>query len=163
MLKALTPIALQNPVSGLVVTASLRRIPGPRKAISIPSIRRPNNELCAPWNNVGMNQSQLGLGSSGRKLDEVVGGGAGQGTGVELEMFLELVPARMRKDLARHEDIKELVEVVLDLGREPVARFPSGDWVMSSEPVGHEDLAHAISKVNCLCVCVLGVGGYVIT
>lgn len=98
---------------------------------------------------MGIDQSQLGLGSSVRKLDEVVGGGSGQAAGNELEMFLKLVPPRMRKDLARHEEIKELVEVVLDLGREPVARFPSGDWVMSSEPVGPEDLAHAISKVNC--------------
>lgn len=92
----------------------------------------------------------MGLGSSDRKLDEVVGGGAGQGAGNELETFLELVPPRMRKDLERHEEIKALVEVVLDLGREPVARFPSGDWVMSTEPVGPKDLGHAISKVNCV-------------
>lgn len=148
MLKALTPISLQNPVSGLVVTASLRRLPGARKAVVTPSIRRPSNELTAPWNDVGLGQNQLGLGSSDRKLDEVVGRGAGQGAGNELKTFLELVPPRMRKDLERHEEIKALVEVVLDLGREPVARFPSGDWVMSTEPVGPKDLGHAISKVG---------------
>ncbi|KAJ4744342.1 P-loop containing nucleoside triphosphate hydrolases superfamily protein [Rhynchospora pubera] len=148
MLKALTPISLQNPVSGLVVTASLRRLPGARKAIANHPIRRPNNEQYAPWNNVGLGQNQLGLGTSGRKLDGVAGEGAGHGAGDELEMFLELVPPRMRKDLARHEKIKELVEVVLDLGREPVARFPTGDWVMSNESVGLEDLRHAVSKVG---------------
>ena len=64
----------------------------------------------------------------------------------ELELFLELLPLRMR-ELFQHEEIGELIEVVMDLGRQPLARFPSGDWVISEQPVKHEDLKHAISKV----------------
>ncbi|XP_050250027.1 protein SEEDLING PLASTID DEVELOPMENT 1-like [Quercus robur] len=66
----------------------------------------------------------------------------------ELEMFLELLPQRMRGELFQHEEIGELIEVVMDLGRQPLARFPSGDWVISEQPVKHEDLKHAISKVG---------------
>ncbi|KAK4597968.1 hypothetical protein RGQ29_015470 [Quercus rubra] len=65
----------------------------------------------------------------------------------ELELFLELLPLRMR-ELFQHEEIGELIEVVMDLGRQPLARFPSGDWVISEQPVKHEDLKHAISKVG---------------
>lgn len=65
----------------------------------------------------------------------------------ELGMFLELLPLRMRRELYRHDKIRELIEIVMDLGRKPLARFPSGDWVISEKPIEYEDLQHAISKV----------------
>ncbi|CAA6653739.1 unnamed protein product [Spirodela intermedia] len=64
-----------------------------------------------------------------------------------MELFLQLLPPRMRTALRRHSQMGELVEVVMDLGRKPLARFPSGDWVISQEPVMVGDLDHAISKV----------------
>ncbi|VVA12176.1 PREDICTED: single-stranded [Prunus dulcis] len=66
----------------------------------------------------------------------------------ELEMLLELLPMRMKSELYGQEEIGELIEVVMDLGRSPIARFPSGDWVISEKPVNHEDLRHAVSKVS---------------
>ncbi|KAL5720711.1 hypothetical protein ACHQM5_013354 [Ranunculus cassubicifolius] len=45
-------------------------------------------------------------------------------TSKELDSFLELVPLRMRNDLFVHNEILELIEVVMDLGRRPIARFP---------------------------------------
>lgn len=65
----------------------------------------------------------------------------------DLDLFLELVPFRMRNELFNHKEIGELIEVVMDLGRKPLARFPYGDWVISEQPVKLEDLQHAISKV----------------
>nr|GEW21692.1 P-loop containing nucleoside triphosphate hydrolases superfamily protein [Tanacetum cinerariifolium] len=67
---------------------------------------------------------------------------------LELDMFLELVPLRMRKNLFDHDEIGDMIEVVMDLGRCPIARFPSGDWVISDELVNIEDLNYAISKVG---------------
>ncbi|PHT65026.1 hypothetical protein T459_29451 [Capsicum annuum] len=66
----------------------------------------------------------------------------------DLNLFLEIVPLRMRNELFLHQEIGELVEVVMDLGRKPLARFPSGDWIISEQPVNLEDLSHAISKVG---------------
>lgn len=66
----------------------------------------------------------------------------------EVEVFLELVPLRMRKELFEHNEILDLIELVLDLGRKPIARFPSGDWIISQQPVTPQDLRHAISKVT---------------
>lgn len=71
----------------------------------------------------------------------------------EFGLFLELVPMRMRNHLVRHSEIRNLIEVVMDLGRKPFARFPSGDWVISEQPVKPEDLRHAISKVVTLSLC----------
>lgn len=43
----------------------------------------------------------------------------------------------------------QLVEVVMDLGRAPLARFPgSGDVVLSSEIISHADLEYAVSQVR---------------
>lgn len=36
----------------------------------------------------------------------------------------------------------------MDLGRKPIARFPSGDWIISQQAVGVDDLRHAVSKVG---------------
>lgn len=66
----------------------------------------------------------------------------------ELDLFLKLVPTRMRDELVKRKGVRELVEVVMDLGRRPIARFPDGDWVISDEVVGLEDLQHAVSKVG---------------
>nr|GMD33623.1 P-loop containing nucleoside triphosphate hydrolase protein [Ipomoea batatas] len=66
----------------------------------------------------------------------------------DMDLFLQIVPSRMRNELVRHEEIGELIEIVMDLGRKPLARFPSGDWVVSDQPVKLEDLRHAISKVG---------------
>ncbi|KAI3761754.1 hypothetical protein L1987_52176 [Smallanthus sonchifolius] len=68
--------------------------------------------------------------------------------GSELDLILELVPLRMRNKLFEHSEFGDMIEVVMDLGRQPLARFPSGDWVISHEPVKLEDLHHAISKVG---------------
>ncbi|KAK9913152.1 hypothetical protein M0R45_036976 [Rubus argutus] len=66
----------------------------------------------------------------------------------ELGLFLELLPLRLKSELYRHEEIGKLIEVVMDLGRPPIARFPSGDWAISENPVSHEDLRLAVSKVS---------------
>ena len=68
-------------------------------------------------------------------------------TVVELDAFLEILPPATRKELVKHEAIGELIEVVMDLGRKPLARFPSGDWVISEMPVTQQDLKLAVSKV----------------
>ncbi|KAL6621321.1 hypothetical protein ACP70R_033753 [Stipagrostis hirtigluma subsp. patula] len=54
----------------------------------------------------------------------------------------------MRHGLARHPEVRELVEVVMDLGRRPLARFPSGDWVISDQPVTADDLRQDVDKVG---------------
>ncbi|PWZ40146.1 Uncharacterized protein ycf45 [Zea mays] len=54
----------------------------------------------------------------------------------------------MRRGLARHQELRDLVEVIMDLGRRPIARFPSGDWAISDQPVTADDLRQAVAKVG---------------
>ncbi|XP_052163771.1 protein SEEDLING PLASTID DEVELOPMENT 1 isoform X1 [Oryza glaberrima] len=111
---------------------------GPRRAVPQPPVRRPSGDrACTPWRG--------GVGAAAPAPATPV---ATAGARDELEAFLEVVPARMRRGLARHPEVRELVEVVMDLGRRPLARFPSGDWVISEQAVTADDLHQAVSKVG---------------
>ncbi|KAG7589952.1 P-loop containing nucleoside triphosphate hydrolase [Arabidopsis suecica] len=66
----------------------------------------------------------------------------------ELRRLLALVPEEIRRKLEKHPEISELIEIVLDLGRKPLARFPSGDFVISDDAVRVKDLEFAVSQVG---------------
>ncbi|XP_075075994.1 protein SEEDLING PLASTID DEVELOPMENT 1 isoform X2 [Nicotiana tabacum] len=67
---------------------------------------------------------------------------------VELGRLLTLLPEEMRRSVSEHPEFCYLIEVVMDLGRKPLARFPSGDFILSDHPITLDDLQHAISKVG---------------
>lgn len=66
----------------------------------------------------------------------------------ELQNMLRILPPRVRDSLEQREDLLSLVEVVMDLGRPPVARFPRGDWRICSDAVTTEDLEQCITQVR---------------
>jgi hypothetical protein len=70
-----------------------------------------------------------------------------------------LLRAAVRSVLEQHSRLYELLEVVMDLGRPPTARFPGRDEKLSDTPVAQEDLDYAVQQVCvgvCVCVCVCG-------
>ncbi|CAN1133807.1 Protein SEEDLING PLASTID DEVELOPMENT 1 [Linum perenne] len=66
----------------------------------------------------------------------------------ELDRLLSLLPEQMRARVLEHPELSGLVEVVLDLGRPPLARFPSGDFVLSDSAITLQDLQFAASQVG---------------
>ena len=52
-----------------------------------------------------------------------------------------------RANVPPHSPNVQLLEVVMDLGRTPLARFPYGDVEISDEPIGHKDLELAVAQV----------------
>lgn len=67
---------------------------------------------------------------------------------VELGRLLALLPEEMRRRVSEHPELQDLIEVVMDLGRKPLARFPSGDFVLSDLPITMEDIQQATSQVR---------------
>ncbi|WP_126146831.1 R3H domain-containing nucleic acid-binding protein [Synechococcus elongatus] len=65
-----------------------------------------------------------------------------------LDELLEILPPQLRDQLLRHPQKDRLVEVVLDLGRFPEARFPEGAEYLSETPVSREDLAYCAARVG---------------
>ena len=66
----------------------------------------------------------------------------------ELELVLNVLPYRVSSALRQREDLGELLEVVLDLGREPEARFVSGDASLSDQEVDADDLQGVIDRLG---------------
>ncbi len=66
----------------------------------------------------------------------------------ELNQLLEVLPPDLAETLRGREDLNTLLEVVLDLGRPPEARFLSGDVVLDHEEVTREDLDELIRRVG---------------
>lgn len=66
----------------------------------------------------------------------------------DLGDLLAILPTDIRQSLNQHPNLNQLLEVVLDLGRRPEARFPDGAEYLSEATITHADLEHCISGVG---------------
>nr|YP_009314348.1 Hypothetical protein ycf45 [Liagora harveyana]SCW22602.1 Hypothetical protein ycf45 [Liagora harveyana] len=66
----------------------------------------------------------------------------------DLDQLLEILPHFIRYPLEQHPNQKNLIEIVMDLGRRPEARFPSGPEYLSSRIVSWYDLDFSIKRVG---------------
>ncbi len=66
----------------------------------------------------------------------------------DLEALLDILPPRIRQPVTQQPDISELLEVVLDLGRPPEARFPQREVVLSPEEVTEADIDYVASRIG---------------
>ncbi len=66
----------------------------------------------------------------------------------ELEALLDILPPHIREPLHQQPDRSELLEVILDLGRLPEARFPHRDLVLNSKEVNQSDIDYVVSRVG---------------
>ncbi|MFA0765979.1 MAG: hypothetical protein BDTLLHRC_000932 [Candidatus Fervidibacter sp.] len=66
----------------------------------------------------------------------------------DLDKLLAVLPPRIRQALEARPDLSELLEVVMDLGRKPEARFPSHFVYLSDEPVSHDDLEYVVQRIG---------------
>ena len=67
----------------------------------------------------------------------------------ELDALIDLLPPRVRGALATHPRKLQLLEVVLDLGRLPIARFADGDEILGDGlPLDYDDIERAMDTVG---------------
>lgn len=66
----------------------------------------------------------------------------------ELDLLLKVLPERIADSLRQRDDLEDVLEVVLDLGRLPEARFPGGDHPLDDREVRPEDLDHVMDRVG---------------
>jgi len=65
-----------------------------------------------------------------------------------LDLLLEVLPPRVRDALQQQSDLESLLEVVLDLGRHPEARFPTRVLRLGEDYVSREDIRYVTSRVG---------------
>src|SRR5437763_4503663 len=66
----------------------------------------------------------------------------------DLDQLLEVLPPHICDPLQAMQDRKELLEVVMDLGREPEARLPGREVLLSTHPVTEEDIDYVVQRIG---------------
>ena len=66
----------------------------------------------------------------------------------DLDTLLDALPPRVCNPIKTKKELRELLEVILDLGRPPEARFPTGDVELDSREVDEEDLQYVAARVG---------------
>lgn len=73
---------------------------------------------------------------------------AGRPTTDDLKLLLEVMPPAVRATVEAHPRRDELVELVLDLGRLPEARFPDSGELLSEAAVTREEIAYVVERIG---------------
>jgi len=66
----------------------------------------------------------------------------------DLEALLQAIPPRLSEPLRREPDLGDLLEIVLDLGRLPEARFPGREVTLSAMETTQEDLDYVMARIS---------------
>jgi stage III sporulation protein SpoIIIAA len=66
----------------------------------------------------------------------------------EIELLARALPPDLAHALHERTDPRELLEIVLDLGREPEARVPGREVLLANHPVSASDLEHVANNVG---------------
>ncbi|MFH1826569.1 MAG: R3H domain-containing nucleic acid-binding protein [bacterium] len=66
----------------------------------------------------------------------------------ELRLLLDVLPVRVKQALISHNELKSLIEVVLDLGRVPEARFDKSVSYLSKDIVSRDDIDFVVSRLG---------------
>jgi stage III sporulation protein SpoIIIAA len=65
-----------------------------------------------------------------------------------LDALIDILPADICQPLQQQPDVSELVEVVMDLGRPPEARFFSREMLINSRDISALDLEYVVSRIG---------------
>jgi stage III sporulation protein SpoIIIAA len=66
----------------------------------------------------------------------------------DLDALLDILPLHIHEPLSQQPDHGELLEVILDLGRLPEARFPHRELVLDSRAVNESDIDYVVSRIG---------------
>ena len=66
----------------------------------------------------------------------------------DLDLLLNALPPHISDPLRRTEDNTGLLEVVMDLGRKPEARYPGRELVLSDREVSAEDVEYVVARIG---------------
>ena len=66
----------------------------------------------------------------------------------ELELVLDVLPPAVAAILRKRDDLDQLLEIILDLGRLPEARFVDGAAELDENPVTADDIQNVIGRIG---------------
>lgn len=66
----------------------------------------------------------------------------------DIQALINVLPAKIAEVINQNENLDKLIEVVMDVGRIPLARYTSGDLPLSAEEVTYEDIDSVVEKIG---------------
>jgi stage III sporulation protein SpoIIIAA len=66
----------------------------------------------------------------------------------DLDALLGIFPPYIKTPLLKQEDLSDLLEVVMDLGRPPEARFPRREVILDKKEVEEADIDYVVARVS---------------
>jgi stage III sporulation protein SpoIIIAA len=66
----------------------------------------------------------------------------------DLDALLDALPERVAQPVRNHPDRAQLLEIILDLGRRPLARFPGHDVQLAETEVTDADIGHVVERIG---------------
>ena len=73
-------------------------------------------------------------------------------TDIDIQSLIDVIAPRIREPLLAHPEIGDLLEVelevVIDLGRQPEARFPNYNYLLDTNEITVDDIDYSIKKIG---------------
>ncbi|MCK4863507.1 MAG: AAA family ATPase [Dehalococcoidales bacterium] len=66
----------------------------------------------------------------------------------DMDALLDILPPHIKEPLVKQKDVSELLEVVLDLGRTPEARFAGREVVLNDKEVEEADIDYVVARIG---------------
>ena len=66
----------------------------------------------------------------------------------DIQALIDIFPSKIADVLNEYRNLDKLIEVVMDVGRMPIARYTSGDRLLSAEEVTYEDIDAVAEKIG---------------
>jgi stage III sporulation protein SpoIIIAA len=66
----------------------------------------------------------------------------------DLQNLLEVLPPEIAKAVVRANNIDNLIEIILDLGRVPKARFVSEEIELSQNEISHQEISYVVERIG---------------
>ena len=66
----------------------------------------------------------------------------------DLDKLLENLPLFIKEHVNNHPDKEKIVEIIMDLGRRPEARFTTGPQILSQKMVSWQDIEYTTKRIN---------------
>ena len=66
----------------------------------------------------------------------------------DLEKLIENLPFFLQEHLNQHPSKDQLIEIILDLGRRPAARFVSGSEYLSRKIISWQDIDYITKRIS---------------
>ena len=66
----------------------------------------------------------------------------------DMETLLDIFPQYIKNTLVKQDDISDLTEVVMDLGRVPDARFPGREMAIGNKEIEEADIDYVVARIG---------------